>query len=94
MRDYELVLIINPQIEDDKVPQVLEKVSRLVTERGGSLGEVNPWGRRKLAYPIKKHLEGNFVVAKAKMDPTIVKEIENQLRLSEDFLRHLVVKVD
>ncbi|MBI2918774.1 MAG: 30S ribosomal protein S6 [Chloroflexi bacterium] len=94
MRDYEVVLIINPQIEDDQVPQVLEKVSRLVTERGGSLGEVNPWGRRKLAFPIRRHLEGNYVVAKAKMDPAHVKEIESQLRLSEDFLRHLVIKVD
>ncbi len=94
MRDYELVLIINPQVEDEKVPQVLEKVGHLITDKGGAVGEVTPWGRRKLAYPIKKRLEGYFVVAKAKMDPANVGELENQLRLSEDFLRHLVVKVE
>lgn len=94
MRDYELVLIINPQIEDDKVPQVLEKVTRLVTDKGGTVTEVNPWGRRKLAYPIKRHLEGNYVLAKAKLEPAHVKELESQLQLSEEFLRHLVVKVE
>lgn len=94
MRDYELVFIINPEVEDDRVPQVVEKVERLIADRGGSLGEVNRWGRRKLAYPIKRHLEGNYVMAKAKLDPAHVRELENQLRLSEDFLRHLVVKVE
>ncbi|MBI2866468.1 MAG: 30S ribosomal protein S6 [Chloroflexi bacterium] len=94
MRDYELVFIISPQIEDDQVPQVLEKIGGLVAGQGGSLGEFNPWGRRKMTYPIKRQVEGNYVIAKAKLDPGRVQELEGQLRLSEEILRHLVVRVE
>jgi len=94
MRDYELVLIISPQVEDDQVPQVVERVGRFISERGGNLGEVNTWGRRKLAYPIKRQMEANYVVLQAKLEPSLVAELESQLRLSEDFLRHLIVRLN
>jgi len=54
--------------------------------------ETNHWGRRRLAYPIKSHLEGNYVVSQIKLDPAEVSALENGLKISEDVLRHLVVR--
>jgi small subunit ribosomal protein S6 len=63
LRDYELTVVISPSVADDEVTATLEKkVSQLITERGGSITEVKPWGRKKLAYPIKNYTEGNYVL--------------------------------
>jgi small subunit ribosomal protein S6 len=91
LRDYELMYIISPDVADDAVSGVIDRVNGLVTTRGGSIKEVNPWGRRRLAYPIKRHLEGTYVVTQLQLEPLKVKEIESTLRISEDILRHLVV---
>ena len=53
---------------------------------------MNHWGRRRLAYPIKRHLEGNYVVSQIKLDPTQVPDLETNLRISEEVIRHLIVK--
>lgn len=93
MRDYELVLIINPSVAEDEVPATVEKTTQFITERGGSVTEVNQWGRKKLAYPIKSFTEGNYVLAQFNMDPEMATELEASLELSEDILRHLLVRV-
>ena len=94
MRDYELTVVISPSVADDEVTATLEKkVSQLITERGGSITEVKPWGRKKLAYPIKNHNEGNYVLTIFKMDPNLTAELESSLELSEEILRHLLVRL-
>jgi len=92
LRDYELVLIISPEVTDEDVPAALEKLSQFITDRGGAITEVNQWGRRKLAYPIKQFLEGNYVLTQFKIEPKMTAELEASLRLAEDFLRHLLVR--
>ena len=93
LRDYELVLIISPEVTDEDVPAALEKLSQFITDRGGTITEVNQWGRRKLAYPIKQFLEGNYVLTQFKIEPKMTAELEASLRLAEDFLRHLLVRL-
>ncbi|NOQ43183.1 MAG: 30S ribosomal protein S6 [Dehalococcoidia bacterium] len=94
MRDYELTVVISPSVADDEVTATLEKkVSQLITERGGSITEVKPWGRKKLAYPIKNYTEGNYVLTLFKMDPKLTAELESSLELSEEILRHLLVRL-
>lgn len=94
MRDYELTVVISPSVADDEVTATLEKkVSQFITERGGSITEVKPWGRKKLAYPIKNHTEGNYVLTLFKMDPNLTAELESSLELSEEILRHLLVRL-
>ncbi|MCJ7807319.1 MAG: 30S ribosomal protein S6 [Dehalococcoidia bacterium] len=94
MRDYELTVVISPSVADDEVTATLEKkVSQFITERGGSITEVKPWGRKKLAYPIKNHNEGNYVLTIFKMDPKLTAELESSLELSEEILRHLLVRL-
>ena len=94
MRDYELTVVISPSVADDEVTATLEKkVSQFITERGGSITEVKPWGRKKLAYPIKNDNEGNYVLTIFKMDPNLTAELESSLELSEEILRHLLVRL-
>jgi small subunit ribosomal protein S6 len=94
LRDYELVMIVSPQVADEEVAATVERVQQFIRERGGQVKDVNPWGRRKLAYPIERHLEGNYVVTHFSLDPAAVRELEENLRLSEEVLRHLVVKLE
>jgi small subunit ribosomal protein S6 len=92
MSSYELVLIISHEVVDEEMPDFITKLSELVNKVGGSVDEVNQWGRRKLAYPIKQSTEGNYVLAKVKMNPALTKELEANLRLSGKILRHLLIR--
>jgi small subunit ribosomal protein S6 len=94
LRDYELVVILSPEIGDDAVTASIDRVHQGVTSHGGEVVDVNHWGRRRLAYPIKSHLEGNYVVSQIKLDPAHVSDLESNLRISEEVIRHLIVKAD
>ena len=94
LRDYELVAIISPEVADEGLDGVLDNISRLITQDGGTVDEVDRWGKRKLAYPIKHFLEGNYVLFRCKMKATSGKELEASLKISEEVLRHLLVKLD
>ena len=93
MRDYEVVVIISPELAEEEIPGTLEKIGRFITERGGSITEVNQWGRRKLAYPIKNFMEGNYVLTQFKMEPGLTADLEASLGISEEILRHLLVRL-
>jgi small subunit ribosomal protein S6 len=89
---YELVYIISPEVSDEELPQVIEKMSQSVNNAGGNVVEVAKWGRKRMAYPIRRFAEGNYVFNRIELEPVKVKEIETNLRLSDEVLRHLVVK--
>ena len=92
---YELVVIIDGGVADEEVPDAYERLVRKPIEaRGGEVGEVDQWGRRKLAYPIQRRLEGNYSVTQFTLEPTETKELEQGLRISEEVLRHLLIRVD
>ncbi|MBM3120195.1 MAG: 30S ribosomal protein S6 [Chloroflexi bacterium] len=93
MPNYELVLIISPEVADEDMPNVITKLSELIKKNDGSVDEVNQWGRKKLTYPIKRCVEGNYVLAKLKLKPASTKELDANLRLSGEVLRHLLVKL-
>lgn len=94
LREYELVLVLSPQLAEEQVSGVVERVSQFVKDRGGSVTGVNPWGRRRLAYPIRKALEGHYILAQLQLEPESVKELEANLHIAEDVLRHLLVRTD
>ena len=93
LRDYELVLIISPEVGGEKFDAVIDKVSQFITGRGGIVSDVERWGKRRLAYPIRHFEEGSYVLAQFKLKPTLNKELEASLRISEEVLRHLLVKL-
>ena len=94
LRDYELVVIISPEVADESLDGILDNISRLITQDGGTVDEVDRWGKRKLAYPIKHFLEGNYVLFRCKMKASSGKELEANLGISEEVLRHLLVRLD
>ena len=92
MRDYELVVIVSPEVIDEKISNVVDKVTGFITSKGGNVTEVSQWGRRKLAYPIGQYLEGNYVLTRFKLEPKVTKEIKANLHLSNEVIRHLLVR--
>ena len=92
MRDYELVVILSSELAEEEVPAAIDRLSQLIVDRGGEVKEVNRWGRRKLAYPIKRQLEGNYLVTQVRLEPNRTSDIEAGLRISEEVLRHLLVR--
>jgi small subunit ribosomal protein S6 len=93
LRDYELVVIVSPEV-DEAIDRVIDNVSRFITENGGTVDNVDRWGKRRLAYSIKHFLEGNYVLTRFKLRPKLSKELEASLQISEDILRHLLIKID
>jgi small subunit ribosomal protein S6 len=94
MHDYELVAIVSPEAGEEAVSKIVDKVTQSINSRGGAVEEVTNWGRRKLAYPIKKFLEADYILARFKLMPKFVKELESEIGTSGDVLRYLVVKVE
>jgi len=94
LHEYELVVVMSPEIAEEDVPAAIERVTTAVTGRGGEIAEITPWGRRKLAYPIKRHVEGNYVVTQIRLDPARAHELESGFAISDDVLRHLLIRKD
>lgn len=92
--DYELVFIISPEIGDEARDAVIENISQLITGKDGVVSDVEQWGKRKLAYPIKHFMEGSYVLIRLKLNPLSNKELESNLQLSEIILRYLLIKVE
>jgi len=93
LRDYELVVILSPELAEEDIPAAIDRLSRLIVDRGGEVKDVDRWGRRKLAYPINKHLEGNYLVTQVRLEPDRTSDVEAGLRISEEVLRHLLMRV-
>ena len=93
LQDYELVIVVSPETAEDALEAALNNVNQFITGKGGIISEAERWGKRKLAYPIKSHLEGNYVLTRCRMRPAWAKELDANLNISEDVLRHLLLKV-
>lgn len=90
MRNYELVCVIQPDLDETAFNGVLEKVKSWISESGGTVDKVDIWGRRKLAYIIKKHREGQFVLLNMTMNPSALFDLERNLRFQEPIIRHML----
>jgi small subunit ribosomal protein S6 len=91
--DYELVIIFTPEATEEKLEARLNSISTYITGHGGTVASVDKWGKRRLAYPIKKSVEGTYVLFKFMLPPEASRVLENNLRISEDLLRYLLVRV-
>ena len=92
MRHYELMVILDPELEERTVAPSLDRFLNVVRKGGGSIENVNIWGRRKLAYEIKKKTEGIYAVVDLTAQPATVKELDRQLNLNESILRTKVIR--
>ncbi|MFQ5996483.1 MAG: 30S ribosomal protein S6 [Dehalococcoidales bacterium] len=93
LRDYELIFIISPEVEEETLEATVGSVTQFITGKDGIISDEERWGKRKLAYPLKRFREGNYVLTRFKMRPVWSKELEASLQISEEILRHLLIKI-
>ena len=93
MRGYEMVMILRPEVNDDEVTTIVDRVKSFITDRGGNVTEAENWGLRRLAYSVQKFTEGFYVLTKFELNSSDVVEFNQTLNTSEDIIRHLVTKI-
>jgi small subunit ribosomal protein S6 len=93
MRKYELICIFQPDLEETAFKGALERVQGWVSESGGSVDKTEVWGRRKLAYAIRKQTDGHYVLMNVTLEPKSASELERNIRFLEPVLRHLLTVV-
>jgi small subunit ribosomal protein S6 len=92
MRNYEVVVILDPSLDERTIEPSLDKYLGVIRNDGGSVESVDVWGRRRLAYEIKKNAEAIYVVITLTAEPATVKEFDRQLTLNESILRTKVLR--
>jgi small subunit ribosomal protein S6 len=92
LRDYEVLYIVRADLDDEKVQDAVKRVNRLIERAGGSIEATNLWGKRKLAYEVKHQKEGAYVLQDFQLNPDKVPELEASLKITEEVLRHLIVR--
>ena len=94
MRKYEVVVIIDPDVDDRQVNGLLDKPLAGLTKAGGTVDNIDVWGRRRLAYDIRKKSEGIYAVINVAAEPAVVKELDRQFTLNEQIMRTKVIRPD
>ena len=94
MRRYELMLVLRPDVADDKSQALIDRTTRGIVTAGGQIVKVAPWGRRRLAYPIDRHREGSYHIILFEAPSDSIVELEHTLLITEEVLRHLVTRAD
>ena len=92
MRRYELMLVFRPDAPDERIAAIIDRTTRQITADGGQIVKVAPWGRRRLAYAIDRHREGAYHIVVFEAPTTAIAELERGLLITEEILRHLVVR--
>jgi small subunit ribosomal protein S6 len=94
MKKYEFGLLVSSELDEENLTQLLNKVSQWITDGSGQVLKMDNWGKRKLAYPIRKFRDGCYIFVQAEMEPRAVIEMERNLNISEAILRHIVIRLD
>jgi len=91
MHNYELVVIIHPDLDDEAIEQSLDRIRGWITDSGGSINKTDKWGKRRMSYEIQKQNEGIYYLLEVSMLPTAVAELERNMMILEPVMRHMVV---
>ncbi|MGE5509467.1 MAG: 30S ribosomal protein S6 [Chitinophagales bacterium] len=94
MHPYELMLVLNPNLEEEALDARIGKVQELISGRGGEIVKTEKWGKRKLAYEIAEFTEGFYVVMNFQGESAVATELERVLKITDDVIRHLLVRTD
>lgn len=92
MKKYEVMFIAKPLEEAEAAP-IVEFVSNLLTKNGGKIEKVDVWGKRRLVYPVKKQNDGYYVLINFEIEPAAIFEIDRVIKIREEILKHLIVKI-
>jgi small subunit ribosomal protein S6 len=94
MRNYEVMFIAHPDLDDASLNALVDKAKGWVSAAGGQVTQVDLWGRRRLAYPIRKQSEGQYILMQTQMEATGTRELERNMRLTEQVMRFQVIRTD
>lgn len=94
MSDYELIYIVDPDLTEEEVTEVVNRVAAVARQEGAQLGDPERWPKRRLAYEIKDKREGFYVVTRLSAETPAMSELDRVLKLTEPVLRHMVVRLD
>lgn len=94
MRNYEFVYIISPEVEEEDLQRVTERVGQMIADGGGEVLRLDSWGRRRLAYPIRRFREGHYMVAQIQLEGGAISELRARLALTEEVIRYLLVRAE
>jgi len=94
LRTYELIFIVQPDLDEEGLTALTERITQVMTDNGGEIVKVEQMGRRELAYPVQRRTAGHYVLIHARLEQTAIRELERALKLSEDVLRHMLVRLD
>ena len=94
MRKYETIFIIHPSLDEEAVKAVVEKFKGVIENGGGVVDNIDYWGKRKLAYEIKKVNEGYYTLFNFSSEPELPKELDRVFRISDNIVRHIIIKED
>jgi len=94
VRQYELMVVLDPNLEEAAIEALNTRIQTLTTQRGGSIESVEPWGRKRLAYPIGRHRDGVYYLSRLTLPPNAADEIKRALKLNESVIRHLLIRAD
>lgn len=93
MRKYEVLFIIRP-LDEETINSVVEKFSKLITANGGKIEKEDRWGKKRLAYEIKKESEGYYVLFYVECDPDCVNECDRVMKITDEVLKHMIVRCE
>ncbi len=94
LRTYEALFIVSPEVDDDNIQAIARETESLIVKGGGAIVRSEVWGRRKLAYKVKKFTEGIYILIRFQSPPNFVARLENYFRLNEQIIRYLIVYFD
>lgn len=94
MRNYELIFIVHPDLNEEALEEVCARVKNWISELGGTITKEHNWGSRRLAYPIRKTREGQYKLYEMEFDPSKIAELERDLVIVEPILRFLTVRLE
>lgn len=94
MRDYEVMYIINPELDEEQTTAVLDKFKGIVENNGGEIVKLDKWGKRRLAYEIKRKREGFYVLMNIKGTPEIVHELDRVFKITDEIMKHMILRDD
>lgn len=91
---YEIGFIITPDANEEEVKKIVESVAGTIKKAKGAIANIDEWGRKKMAYPIQKHLEGYYVFIQAEVDGSVIADLERRLKQMEKVLRFITLRLD
>jgi small subunit ribosomal protein S6 len=91
-RQYEVMLIVDPRLDDTTIQQAVDRTMNVVTERGGEVTKIDHWGRRKLAFEINHLVEGYYALVAVQAEPAAMSELDRVLGLADEMMRHKIVR--